>query len=271
MTDKISCLLVDDEQLAIRGLRLRLERFGDIQVIAEAKNGREAVKLIRSESPDLVFLDIQMPGLNGFDVIESVADTSQTLFVFVTAYDEFAVKAFEAHALDYLLKPVDQDRLEDTLRVVRKRIRQDRAFSRTQHLEQALSAMGKLTPGRTKAGAVGAPSNVPERDYTHRLNIKDRGRISVIDVNDIEWIDAAGDYMCVHVNDETHVMRETMKSLTKQLDPHIFKRVHRSAIVNLQKVTALTPHNNGECFLVLESGAEVKVSRSYRSVMNRFI
>jgi two-component system LytT family response regulator len=266
----LRCLLVDDEPLALRGLRLRLEKIGGVDIVGEAKNGREAVKLIRSEHPDVVFLDIQMPGLNGFDVVESTPPDGCPLFVFVTAYNEFAVKAFDAHALDYLLKPVDQDRLVSALHTIRDRLTKERATARAQHLEDALRKLGHQ-PDTLDQSLKMQSSSAQNTAYTTRLNIKDRGRISVVDVHDIEWIDAAGDYMCVHANGETHVMRETMKSLSKQLDPQTFKRVHRSAIVNLNKVKVLEPHSNGECYLVLQSGAEVKVSRSYRAVINHFI
>ncbi|MEO0411522.1 MAG: response regulator [Pseudomonadota bacterium] len=264
MKTALRCVIVDDEPLALRGLRIRLEHFDAVDIVGEARNGREAVKLIRTQRPDVAFLDIQMPGLGGFDVVESLSDWEQTQFVFVTAYDQFAVKAFEAHALDYLLKPVDQERLAQTLRLVRARQSEQAAARRSNDLEDALKALGKL------------PSTSPvnptvSEDYVTRLNIKDRGRISVVPVASIEWIDAAGDYMCVHADGETHVMRETMKTLEKQLDPKLFKRVHRSAIVNLDKVEALEPHSNGECFLKMQGGGEVKVSRSYRSVLNRFL
>lgn len=267
MTQNIRCLLVDDEPLALRGLRLRLEQFDDISIVGEARNGREAVKQIRTERPDVVFLDIQMPGLNGFDVIDSLAEHSKAMFVFVTAYNEFAVKAFEAHALDYLLKPVDVDRLAETLRLVRTRMTETNALAKSEALEEALRELGKLP-----REAVPALRNQdPSDSYITRIYIKDRGRITCVDVEDVEWIDAAGDYMCVYAKGETHVMRETMKSLAKQLNPKDFKRVHRSAIVNLKKVKSLEPHSNGECFLMMEGGGKVKVSRSYRSVINRFI
>lgn len=269
MAAMIRCLVVDDEPLALRGLRLRLDRFDDIEVVGEARNGREAVKLIRSERPDLVFLDIQMPGLTGFDVIESLETNAATLFVFVTAFDEFAVKAFEAHALDYLLKPVDMDRLKETMQLVRRRLAETTAAARSATLENMLRDIGKLP--ETGANEALSPQEPARDTYAKRINIKDRGRITCVDVDTIEWIDAAGDYMCVHAAGETYVMRETMKSLVKQLDPKAFKRVHRSAIVNLSKVQALEPHSNGECFLTMEGGGEVKVSRSYRSVINRFI
>lgn len=264
MTQALRCIIVDDEPLALRGLQLRLETLGDVEIVGEARNGREAVKLIRTERPDVAFLDIQMPGLDGFDVVESLGSDFKTQFVFVTAFDQFAVKAFEAHALDYLLKPVSVDRLADTLRLVRARKAETDAVTRTHALEDALRALGKLPNlSQPQAGDAG--------DYVTKLHIKDRGRIAVVAVDSIEWIDAAGDYMCIHAGGETHVMRETMKTLEKQLDPKLFKRVHRSAIVNLDKVDALEPHSNGEYFLKMAGGGEVKVSRSYRSVLNRFL
>ncbi len=265
MTNVLRCVLVDDEPLALRGLRIRLEQIADVEIVGEARNGREAVRLIRTERPDVAFLDIQMPGLDGFDVVDSLSNAGHTNMVFVTAFDQFAVKAFEARALDYLLKPVSQDRLNETIRLVRERKARDKAIERSGQLEDALRAMGHA-PQTKSPDTAGA-----HEGYVNRINIKDRGRITVVDVNTIDWIDAAGDYMCVHVNGETHVMRETMKALEKQLDPKVFKRVHRSAIVNLDKVEALEPHSNGEYYLKMRGGGDIKVSRSYRSVMNRFL
>ena len=212
----IRTILVDDEKLAIQGLELRLQPFDDIEIVAICRNGREAIRKIKTLKPDLVFLDIQMPGFDGFSVVQGVMDIDPPLFVFVTAYSEHAIKAFEAQAIDYLMKPVEPERLADTM---------DRV----------------------------------------------RGQIFRVDVASIERIDAAGDYMCIYTADNSLILRETMKDLEKRLDPRTFQRVHRSTIVNLDQVRQVKPHTNGECFLVLESGAQVKVSRSYRDVVARFV
>ncbi|MFZ5608018.1 MAG: LytR/AlgR family response regulator transcription factor [Pseudomonadota bacterium] len=267
MTGKIRAILVDDEPLALRGLSLRLEKYEDVDIIATCRNGREAIKRIKAERPDLVFLDIQMPGLGGFDVIEGLLGGHMPLFIFVTAYDEFALKAFRAHAIDYLLKPVDDDLLENAVDAARQRLAEREAAAQGAALVKMLKQMGRASTLDPAALATAAP----KPRYETRINIKDRGRVTCLEVERIAWIDAAGDYLCIHADGETHILRETMKTMERRLDPAKFQRVHRSTIVNLDKVKELHPYTNGECFLVLEGGGEVKVSRSYRSVVNRFM
>ena len=265
----IRTLLVDDEKLAIQGLQLRLEEFDDVEVIATCLNGREAIRKIKTEKPDLVFLDIQMPGFDGFSVVKGVMELEPPLFVFVTAYQEHAIRAFEANAVDYLMKPVEQDRLRDTLERVRVRMTEKRGA------EEADKLMNVLTEVAPEAAeeygeAEGAGGESTDR-FEKLLNIKDRGQIFRVEVGHIEHIEAAGDYMCIYTGDNSLILRETMKDLERRLDPRTFQRVHRSTIVNLDQVRQVKPHTNGECFLVLESGAEVKVSRSYRDVVARFV
>ncbi|MEM8800555.1 MAG: response regulator [Pseudomonadota bacterium] len=263
---KIRTLLVDDEPLALEGLAVRLEAFDDIEIAGTCKNGREAIKAVRAEHPHLMFLDIQMPGFNGFQVVQSLVGEDMPLVIFVTAFDQYAVSAFENHALDYLLKPVETERLKQAIDRARDRIHEKGAYQQNKKLVALLKDMG------TKAPLDDALGSAPTRPrYDHRINIKDRGRIICVDTNDIDWIDAAGDYMCIHVDGETHILRETMKTLERRLDPAKFQRVHRSTIVNLGRVEALHPHTNGECFLKLQSGADIKVSRSYRHVVSRFL
>ncbi|GGI87185.1 DNA-binding response regulator [Polymorphobacter multimanifer] len=262
----ITTIIVDDERLAIQGLELRLQAFDDIQIVERCANGREAIRAIKTLKPDLVFLDIQMPGFDGFSVVSGLADIEPPLFVFVTAFQQHALRAFEAEAVDYLLKPVEEDRLAATIERVRQRLAERRSAGEKSRLQNILSELApEAVPGTAEAEAPAASR------YEKILNIKDRGQIFRVDVDDIERIDAAGDYMCIYTADQTLILRETMKDLEKRLDPRKFQRIHRSTIVNLDNIKSVKPHTNGECFLVLGSNTQVKVSRSYREVVARFL
>ena len=263
----IRTILVDDEKLAIQGLELRLQPFEDIEIVATCHNGREAIRKIKTLKPDLVFLDIQMPGFDGFSVVQGVMDIDPPLFVFVTAYSEHAIKAFEAQAIDYLMKPVEPERLADTMDRVRSRLSDKRT---SDELERLRTVINEVAPNAAdNLGSIA--EDMASSRFEKLVNIKDRGQIFRVDVESIERIDAAGDYMCIYTADNSLILRETMKDLEKRLDPRTFQRVHRSTIVNLDQVRQVKPHTNGECFLVLESGAQVKVSRSYRDVVARFV
>ncbi|MES2782903.1 MAG: LytTR family DNA-binding domain-containing protein [Pseudomonadota bacterium] len=263
----IRTILVDDEKLAIQGLELRLQPFEDIEIVATCHNGREAIRKIKTLKPDLVFLDIQMPGFDGFSVVQGVMDIDPPLFVFVTAYSEHAIKAFEAQAIDYLMKPVEPERLADTMDRVRSRLSDKRT---SDELERLRNVINEVAPNAAdNLGQV--DEDMASTRFEKLINVKDRGQIFRVDVASIERIDAAGDYMCIYTADNSLILRETMKDLEKRLDPRTFQRVHRSTIVNLDQVRQVKPHTNGECFLVLESGAQVKVSRSYRDVVARFV
>ncbi|WP_174298079.1 LytR/AlgR family response regulator transcription factor [Sphingomonas bacterium] len=265
----IRTILVDDEPLAIQGLELRLAAHEDVEIVAKCQNGREAIGAIKTHKPDLVFLDIQMPGFDGFSVVQGLMDVEPPLFVFVTAYSDHALRAFEAQATDYLMKPVDESRLADTIDRVRQRLADRRGAEETEKLKEVLA---EVAPDAVDAMADGtAPDAVASNRFEKMINIKDRGQIFRVDVDTIERIDAAGDYMCIYTADNTLILRETMKDLEKRLDPRRFQRIHRSTIVNLDLVKQVRPHTNGECFLVLGSGASVKVSRSYREVVARFV
>jgi two-component system LytT family response regulator len=265
----IRTILVDDEPLATQGLQLRLQAHDDVEVVATAANGREAIRQIKTHKPDLVFLDIQMPGFDGFSVIQGLMDVELPLFVFVTAYGDHALRAFDAQAVDYLMKPVDEDRLAETLDRVRQRMSERRSAGEAERLKEALE---QHAPEAAEELADASPDTAPAANrYEKMINIKDQGQIFRVDVDTIERIDAAGDYMCIQTGDNTLILRETMKDLEKRLDPRRFQRVHRSTIVNLDLVRQVKPHTNGECFLVLDSGAQGKVSRSYRDVVARFV
>jgi len=217
-----------------------------------------------------VFLDIQMPGFDGFSVIQGLMEVEPPLFVFVTAYSDHAIRAFEAQAVDYLMKPVEEDRLADTLDRVRNRLAEKRGAEEVGRLKEVLAEVAPDAVDQV-AAATSTDDGPASNRYEKLINIKDRGQIFRVDVDSIEKIDAAGDYMCIYTGDNTLILRETMKDLEKRLDPRRFQRVHRSCIVNLDQVRQVKPHTNGECFLVLESGSQVKVSRSYRDVVARFV
>ncbi len=263
----IRTILVDDEKLAIQGMELRLEKYEDVEIIDTCLNGREAIRKIKTLKPDLVFLDIQMPGFDGFSVVKGVMEIEPPLFVFCTAYSDHALRAFEAEAVDYLMKPIEDDRLADALERVRVRIAEKRGAEEVDKLKNVLAAVAPEEMEKFEDEDEVATSS----RYEQLINIKDRGQIFRVDVDTIERIDAAGDYMCIYTADNSLILRETMKDLEKRLDPRHFQRVHRSTIVNLSQVRQVKPHTNGECFLILESGAQVKVSRSYRDVVARFV
>ncbi|MEG3123726.1 LytR/AlgR family response regulator transcription factor [Sphingomonas sp. GB1N7] len=263
----IRTILVDDEPLAIQGLELRLQAHEDVEIIDKCQNGREAIRAIKTHKPDLVFLDIQMPGFDGFSVVQGLMEVEPPLFVFVTAYSDHALKAFEAQAVDYLMKPVEESRLADTIERVRQRLAEKRGVEEVDRLKEVLA---EVSPDTVTDIADGG-DQVSANRFEKLINIKDRGQIFRVDVDTIERIDAAGDYMCIYTGDNTLILRETMKDLEKRLDPRRFQRVHRSTIVNLDLVKEVKPHTNGECFLVLQSNAQVKVSRSYRDVVARFV
>ena len=263
----IRTILVDDEKLAIQGLQLRLDAHPDVEIIETCLNGREAIRAIKTHKPDLVFLDIQMPGFDGFSVVSGLMEVEPPLFVFVTAYSDHAIRAFEAQATDYLMKPVEPERLADTMERVRQRLSEKRGVEEAERLKEALAEHAPEAHGEF----VDTGDTLAASRYEKMINIKDQGQIFRVEVDSIERIDAAGDYMCIYSGGDTLILRETMKDLEKRLDPRKFQRVHRSTIVNLDLVKQVKPHTNGECFLVLDSGAQVKVSRSYRDVVARFV
>ena len=238
MNSPLSAIIVDDESLARRGLSLRLQHIPHVDVVAECVNGGEALTAIAEHSPDLVFLDIQMPGMGGFDVIGQLQADNMPMVIFVTAFDQYAVDAFKVHAVDYVLKPIDDDRLHEAI---------ERAVL---HREQEESARTKeklvdLVMGMTGASASSieqmAEDAEPPKSWPEKITVKDGSDIQFIRVADIQWVDAAGDYMCIHAAGTTHIMRITMKQLEAMLDPARFLRIHRSTIVNSAGITAPRP------------------------------
>ena len=249
----LQVLIVDDEPLARRGIRVRLAAARDVSVVGECGNGREAIAAIRSLQPDLVFLDVQMPGLSGFDVVAAVQPERMPVVVFVTAHDEHAIHAFDVQALDYLLKPIDDERFARTVERARERLAERRDGTLARRMAALLA--------ERDASPAAAPLATGRADA--RLAVRDRGRIVLVDVADIAWVQAEGDYVRVHVPGRSHLIRETMTAMESRLTPERFARIHRSAIVNVRQIIELRPETNGEFVVVLRDGAQLRSSRSY--------
>jgi two-component system LytT family response regulator len=257
---KVRTLVVDDEPLARRNLRLLLAGDADIDVIGEAASGREALELIRDGAPDLVFLDIQMPELDGFGVLEKIEAAEMPVVVFVTAFDRYALRAFEFHALDYLLKPFDDARFEKALRRAKEQVAQ-------RDIKDLSSRLIALLESRGEAPAPGAE----QPRYLTRLLIKSAGRVFFLKTDEIDYVSAEDYYVRLHVGRKGHLLRETMSELESKLDPARFVRIHRSTIVNLERVRELQPLFNGEYAVLLADGTELKLSRSRREHLERLL
>lgn len=230
-----------------------LEKDPQIEIVDECRDGREAVKAINNLSPDLIFLDIQMPELDGFDVLERVGPDHIQAIIFVTAFDQYALKAFDVHALDYLLKPFDDERFAHALRRAKAQI-EAREINR---LSKRLLAL--LEERETQR-----QSSSRQQNYLTRLMIKVSGRVVLLKVDEIDFIEADGNYAKLHVGRNTHLLREKMHDLEGQLDPAKFVRIHRSAIVNLDRIKEMHPHFNGDYVVVLQNGKQLRLSRSRR-------
>lgn len=240
-------LLVDDEPLVRRGLRAFLAGERDVEIVGEARNGAEAVTAIEALAPALVFLDVQMPGLDGFGVVAEVGADRMPAVVFVTAFDEYALRAFEVHAVDYLLKPFDEPRFRTALARARERIAARRTPTAADPRLEALLAELR-----------------PRAEYAERLLVKGHERVLVVNVEDVDYVEAADNYVRLHTRSGRHLMRETIKAMEARLDPRRFARIHRSAIVNLARVRELQPLFNGEMAVVLKDGTTLTMSRGYR-------
>jgi two-component system LytT family response regulator len=244
---KLRTLVADDEPLARERLKLLLASDPEIEISGECRNGNEVVDTLKSAPIDLLFLDIEMPGNSGFEVIEEVGLTKMPLTVFVTAHNQFAVEAFAVHALDYLVKPVERERLEEALSRVKERVQLQEAFAARQEIYSVLKAL--QPPGAR-------PS------YPERLLAKNGNKDSVVVVSDIEWIEAADYYVCLHVAGKTHLLRESIKALETKLDPNKFVRLHRSAIVNIGHVREIHRDGRADGWVLLSTGERVRMNRT---------
>ncbi|UCC75161.1 MAG: response regulator transcription factor [Gemmatimonadota bacterium] len=254
---KIRALIVDDEPFAREGIRVLLRDDAEIEIVGECADGREAVAAIREFEPDLVFLDIQMPEVDGFAVIEEVGADEMPVVVFVTAYDQYALRAFDVAALDYLLKPFDDERFATAVARAKAQIRQGAVGELSSKL---------ITLLEDQRGAVARHAPVPG-SYLQRVMLKTGGRVVFLKTEEIDWIEAEGDYVRLHAGPNTHLLRDTMKRLEEQLDPAKFVRTHRSTIVNLDRIKELHPYFHGDYRIILKDGTELKLSRSRRQAL----
>ena len=244
--EPVRVLIVDDEPLARDGVRLHLELEPGFEVVGEAGSGEEAVSLIEQLAPDLVFMDVQMPGVDGFGVVDAVGVERMPVTIFVTAYDQFALKAFDAHALDYLLKPFDAERFRSALERAREQLR----GRRIEGVEGQLAALLRELRGK--------------REYLERIVVRSGGRILILRVDDIDWLEAASNYVRIHAGGRQYLLRETMSNLEARLDPGHFVRIHRSTMVRLDRIRELEPLFQGDYVLILEDGTRLTSSRGYR-------
>jgi len=251
--------LIDDEEIARRGLRVRLERISDIEIVRECPNGMEALDAISQLAPDLVFLDIQMPQMSGFQLLHALPAQLCPHVVFLTAYDQYALRAFEVHALDYLLKPIDDDRLAETLRRVRGAVA---ASSGSNYARQVREAMDGLRRDHDA---------VSQRAMSDRLAVQLGDRLMVLRVADIDWVQASGNYVSLYLGKRAHLLRETISAMDQRLAPHGFSRIHRSTLVNVQRVAELRSLANGEFSVLLKDGTALKLSRGYRGSLDQLI
>jgi two-component system LytT family response regulator len=269
---KLRTLIVDDEPLALRLLKSKLQKIGSIEIVGECKNGREAIEATLDLDPELLFLDIQMPGLNGLDVVKNLQNDVVPLVIFTTAYEQYALDAFDVHAVDYILKPLDDERIQRAV---------DRAtqlLDSTSHPEQKPKILGAINHivekevwGDMSSNLLKEKTSATSVQVTPKVVVKDRDEITILKQKDIEWVDAAGDYVCLHSNGKTHIKRSTLKELLGDLDGSFFKRIHRSTIVNLNYIERVIPHTKGEFFLELKGNERIKVSRNYKDIIKIFL
>jgi two-component system LytT family response regulator len=244
---KIRTLVVDDEPMGRERVLSLLQQEEDVEVIGECSDGTQAIAAIQQHAPDLVFLDVQMPGANGFGVIDAVGADRMPTVIFVTAYDEYALRAFEYHALDYLLKPFNRERFRETLKHARASLERRRAGDLCRRLLALVNDIKPEAPARLE-----------------RLVVKSGGRVFFLRTDEIDWIEAAGNYVRLHLGDESHLFRETMNRMESRLDSRRFVRIHRSRIVNTERIKELQPWFNGEYVVVLRNGTRLTLSRGYR-------
>ena len=250
---KIRVLIVDDEPPARSVIRHMLKDHTDVALVGECENGEEAIAEIRRLSPDLVFLDVQMPGRDGFAVIEALASERLPYIIFVTAYDKYGIRAFEVHALDYLLKPFDRDRFEHALQRAVRQIKTDR---RGELNERILSLLTE---------------RLPQTNYLERFVIKGGERAFILKADEIKWIEAQGNYVVLHAGQQRHFFRETISNLEAKLDPQRFQRIGRSAIINLNCIRELQPWSHGDYKIILYDGTELKLSHRFRAGLNKYL
>jgi two-component system LytT family response regulator len=263
----IRVLIVDDEPHAREGIRIRLKDTPEIQIVGECSSGLDALESIHAVRPDLVFLDIQMPEMNGFEILQRITVTPTPFIIFVTAYDKYAIQAFECHALDYLLKPINENRFKDALHIALSELNHRNLERYTSKLKMAVSDYLSFVGKDSEGSLVDVTKNVT--NYLQRLMIKSKDQISMISVDEIDWIESAGDYVYVHSKSQKHIIRETLTSLEQRLNPQKFVRIHRSNIVNVEQIKSLRPNEHGDFDVLLHNGVKLKLSRTHRAHFER--
>lgn len=246
----IQTLIVDDEAVAREGLHKLLQQEPDIELVGTCANGREAVEAIQTLQPDLVFMDVQMPEMNGFEALMAVDMEALPVIVFVTAYDQYALRAFDVHAVDYLLKPFTNQRLREALQQARRYLASETIVDLNQQVANLLDHLHARSEQSTSA-------------YVERIPVKNKRRVRFVDVADIDWIEAADNYVNLHVGDQSHLVRSTLSEMEERLDPEQFLRIHRSHIVNVERIREVHPRGSGDCLIVLDDGTGLLSSRTY--------
>ena len=268
---KITALVVDDEPLAIEGLKLRLENIHDVDVIGEATDGDQAIKLCQALQPDVLFIDLRLPGLSGLEVVQVLQSDAMPLVVFVSAYSEYALDAFELNAIDYILKPANLGRLQKTMERVRERLTPQHRNVEKFRLLKALGETSGLAISELEDWLENSQAPLPS-PFRQELVIKNSDNEKVfVPVKNIRWIDAAGDYMCIHTADENYIVRITMKKLEAELDDKVFQRIHKSTLVNMGCVKSIQALRNNESQLDLGDDVKLKVSRNYSDAVKRIL
>lgn len=259
--NKLKTIIVDDEPLALGLMKAKLSKYDSIHIVGECKNGQEAIDAIVEKEPDLVFLDIQMPKINGFEVIQKTQSELTPMIVFATAYEQYALDAFKVNAVDYILKPLDNEMVARAVKRAEERFLQHDKAKEKSNLINAIEAI----------------RHHPDSNYMHtakddkKIVVKDGDQITLLKQDDLKWIDAAGDYCCLHANGETHIKRISLTDLLEQLEPADFKRVHRSTIINLNFITRVQSLPKGEYFVELGAQERVKVSRTYKDAIREYL
>ncbi|MEO8295673.1 MAG: LytTR family DNA-binding domain-containing protein [Gemmatimonadota bacterium] len=266
MTARLRVLVVDDEPLARSGIASLARRDNDIEIVGECGDGKSAVQAIQSLKPDLVLLDIQMPEMTGFDVLNAIGPEHMPAVIFVTAYDQFAVRAFEVNALGYLLKPFDDERFAAAIARAKRTVRESQVGALSEQLLGLLRSTGRANPAPPPLSPGGG-----SQPYMSRLVVKNGGKVLFVRTEEIDWIEAADYYVRLHIARKSHLLRETMSALEGQLDPARFFRVHRSAIVNLDRVVEIQPYFHGEHILLLQDGSKLKLSRARKEKLEQVL
>jgi two-component system LytT family response regulator len=269
---KLKTIIVDDEYLARLLLKSCLSDVAEVELVAECENGRQVLEVVSVHNPDLIFMDIQMSGMNGIEIVKALPVDTRPMIIFTTAYDRYAVSAFETNAVDYLLKPLDEKQVERGVqRAVLEYSSKNALRDVQQHKVNTVEKTGHSPSVASEIGEPNKPAMDENKYYPDKLFITDGDTINFVSMKDIDWVDAAGDYMCVHSDGVTHIMRSTMKDLLEQLDPHIFKRIHRSTILNMSKIERAKKLLKGEFFVYLSCGEQLKVSRSYSGAIKQHL